>query len=128
MRMLVFILSLLSLNSYALDLTCYVTDEAQAQQMYEVGESEKFDLLNFDDSKKFKTTLDGGLFNTPYVKDFNYIIEISNECDNFVTLNFYDTEVNKLFKGETSLVAGYMHYESETLNKSIKSVIRCMKK
>lgn len=127
MKIFAVLVALLSFNSFALNLNCNLTDQENAQKMFLVGERDNFTLNEFL-GVDLKTSLDGGLFKSPYFKDNNYQIEISNECDNFVRLSFYDQEVEKLKFGIIDFIVGFIRYESDSLDKAILSPVRCIKK
>ena len=127
MKIFAFLIALLSFNSFALNLNCNLTEQVEAQRMFLVGESDIFglnDFLGID----LQTSLDGGLFKPPYLKDNNYQIEISNGCDNFVRLSFYDQEVEKLKIGLVDFIVGFISYESDSLDRAILSPVRCIKR
>lgn len=127
MKLLSLFFITLSLNAFAIDMNCNLTDQEQAMRMSLVGENDVFTLNDFLGSS-LQTSLDGGLLKAPYVKDNNYQIEISNECDNLVHFSFYDKEVQLLQSGEKSYIIGYMVYESESVTTPIHSPVRCIKK
>lgn len=127
MKLMAVLVSLLSFNAFSIDLVCNVTDQQQAQLMIELGESDQFTLTNFL-SDDVNTSLDGGLFKAPYFRDNNYHLEISNECDNFINLAFYDKEVELLKSGDREVLVGLMTYASESIDRPVITPIRCIKK
>lgn len=126
MKLLLLLVCIFSLNSFALDLDCYVTDEIQASRMYAVGEKESFNLLNIF-SGDIETSLDGGMFKSPNLVGDNIILEITSECDNFVTLYFNQNEMTLIQKGKREIIVGILNYESDNLKSSINTPVKCIK-